>query len=350
MKERVIEIKANSVEEARNRLQLEEVIVLEETILCQGKVEIIEAVANSVEEAFIKAKSKVPVGAKTESEKIKVPSQRIMLQVEADNEEGAGKGKAQMITSVSLVKKGKKGFFGFGKTPNVYEVAISQQAVVELTFREKAVIRAKVRGYLAEDLLQSTQEIRLRNPEWTELRQILNPKNDSETETLITKIFELNPISALDTVEDVCRTNEKFNWQAVLGAVHKKFENARARELEEQKVRQRELDVEIAETLMLFTSVHWSKKSYQTKRTEPTGLRRIGYGENNVADPNLRITIPRYSTDEKAFCELEERIEGFALYRCYSELLSKEGRDETTATLEQKCIAALQSRKLQLGM
>jgi len=316
--------------------------------LCHGKVETIEAVADTVEEAFIKAQSRVPAGAKTETQKIKVAPKRITLEVQGDNEESAGKGKAEVITSVSLLKKGRKGLWGFGKTPNVYEVVISQQAVVELRFREQAKLLVKVRGYLAEDLFQIIQEVRRRNAQWTEILQLLNPKNDSEIQASLVKLRELNPLSVLDTIEntieDVCRKNEKANWQMVIKEAHTQASIARTRELREQEVRLRGLDVEIADTFGFYTSPNWYAKSHR----EPTGIPRYtrDYDHHRPADERLRETIPRYSTDKEAFSKLEGRIKANNLYELYLQLLFEEGQDETSATLEQKCIAALKAHKL----
>lgn len=349
MSERIIETEADSVEEARGKLYSEEIIVLEEYILFHGRVETIKDVADTVEDAFIKAQSKVPAGAKTETQEIKIAPKRITLQVQGDNEESAGKGKAEVIKSVSLLKKGRKGLWGFGKTPNVYEVVIFQQAQVELTFREKAKLRVKVRGYLIEDLFQSVREARQRNAQWKEILQLLNPKNDSEVQESLIKLQELNPHSVLDTIEntieDVCRKNEKANWGTVIKKAYAQASIARSRELEEKKVRLRRLDVEIAETFMFYTSLDWYEKDYARKRKEPTGLPRSGYSDHSVTSSTLRETIPYYSTNKETFSKLEERIKGFNLYEFYLQLLFEEGQDETTATLEQKCIAALKARK-----
>lgn len=343
MSERIIQIEADSLEEARRKLHTDELIVLEESILCHGKGETIEAVADTVEEAFTKAESRVPAGAKTETQKIKVAPKRITLLVQGDNEESAGKGKAHVIASVSLLKKGRKGFWGFGKTPNVYEVVIFQQAVVELRFREQTKLRAKVRGYLAEDLLQSIQEVRRRNAQWADTLQLLNPKNDSEIKISLAKIQELNSHSALDIIEDVCHKNEKANWQVVIKEAHTQASIARAQELREQEVRLRSLDVEIADTFGLYTSLNWYAKSHK----EPTGIPRYArdYDHHHPADERLRKTIPRYSTDKEAFSELERRIKGNNLYELYLQLLLEDQHDMPT-TLEQKCIASLKAQKL----
>ena len=81
MKERIIEIEADSLEEARGKLYTHELIVLEESILYHGKVETIEAIADTVEGAFRKAQSKVPAGAKTETRKVRLSPKRITLLV-----------------------------------------------------------------------------------------------------------------------------------------------------------------------------------------------------------------------------------------------------------------------------
>ncbi len=346
MKERIIAIEADSLQEARSNLYTHEMIVLEESILYQGKVETIEAVADTVEEAFRKAQSKVPAAAKTQTRKIRVAPKRITLLVQAGDEESAGKGKAELIASVSLFKKGRKGFWGLGKTSNVYEVVVSQPAVVELTFRETARLRARVRGYFAEDLLESIQVARDRNAQWTEILELLNPKGDSEIQAWLVKLHELDPISALDAIENACRNNENTNWQIVIKEAHTQASIARARELREQEIRLRDLDVRIADTFGLYTSLDWYAKSQK----EPTGLPRYArdYDHHLHPDERLRKTIPRYSTDREAFSELERRIHGQNLYEFYLRVLLQEGQDETMATLEQKCIAALKARKQQV--
>ena len=292
MTERIIEIEADTVKDARRKLNTNELIVLEELILCYGRVENIEASADTVEEAFTKAQGKVPAGAKIETQNIKIAPKRVTLQVQGDNEESAGKGKAEVIASVSLLTKGRRGFWGLGKTPNVYEVVIFQPAVVELRFRERAKIRVKVRGYLAEDLLQSIQEARQRNAHWTETLRFLNPKNDSEIQESLTKIRELNPNSALDTIEvcieNFCRKNEKANWQMIIREAHRQAALARARELREQEAKLRGLDVEVAEAFMFYTSIDWYEKHYVRRRREPTGLPRGGYDENVIVKKNKR--------------------------------------------------------------
>ena len=324
-------------------MNTDELIVLEESILCYGKVGTIEAVADTVEEAFVKAERYVPSGAIAETRTLRIAPAQLTLHVQGDNEEDAGKGKAAAIASVSLLKRGRKGFWGFGKTPNVYEVVIVQQAVVEVGFREQAKIQVRVRGYLAENLLQAIEEIRQRNSEWTEILGSLNPKNDPEIHSLLTRLRELDPLSNLDTLEEVCRRNYKANWRIVIEEAREQASIARAREIREQALRLRGLDVEIADTFRFYTSLDWYAKSYK----EPTGIPSYtkDYDHHRPGDERLRKTIPRYSTDQEAFKELERRIKAYELYQFYLQVLFEVGQDEVTATLEQKCIAALEARK-----
>jgi len=299
MKERTIEIEADSLEDARRKLYTPELIVLEESILYQGKVETIEAIADTVEEAFRKAQSKVPAAAKTETRNVRLSPERITLFVQAEDEEGAGKGEAELIASVSLFKKGRKGFWGFGRISDVYEVVLSQPAAVELTLRGKAKIRAKVRGYFAEDLLESLQVARERSAQWTEVLELLNPKSDSEIQTWLIKLHELDPVSALDAIENACRQNEKANWHIVIREVHTEASIVRARELRAKEVRLRDLDVRIADSFGLYTSLDWYAKSQK----EPTGLPRYArdYDHHRPPDERLRKTIPRYSTVHQSY-------------------------------------------------
>jgi hypothetical protein len=151
----------------------------------------------------------------------------------------------------------------------------------------------------------------------------------------------------LDTIENVCRINEQARWQIVIKEAHTQALIKRARELREQEVRLRDLDVRIAESFQLYTSVDWYAKSQK----EPTGMPGAArdYDHHRHPDPRLRKAIPRYSTDRAAFGELESRIYGWNLYKAYVQVLFEEGQDETTATLEQKCIAALKAQSLQHG-
>lgn len=338
-------MEADSLEAARRRLYTDELIVLEESILDQGRIETIEATGETVEDAFKKAQSKVPANAKAETRKVQSKPNRITLLVQADDEEGAGKGKADVIGSVSLFKRGRKGFWGLGKTPNVYQVVIIQPAIVELTFRVHATIRATVRDYLAEDLLESIAVVRATSGSLPEILEILNPKIDSDIQAWLVQLHEFNPASALDVIESVCRNDQKANWQIVIREAYTQASIARARELREQEIRLRDLDVRIADGFGLYSSVDW----YPRRQKEPTGLPRYGsreweYDSHRQPNEQLRKTIPRYSSDREAFSEVERKLRGENLYELYLQALFEEDKDERTASLEQKCTAALKAR------
>lgn len=51
---------------------------------------------------------------------------------------------ATIVKSLKLIVAGKKGFLGIGKTPNKYEAEAFQQAVVEIIYKGKAKVSAKV--------------------------------------------------------------------------------------------------------------------------------------------------------------------------------------------------------------
>lgn len=342
MSERTINVEAETLGEAKSKVCEDKLIVLDECILCHGKVETIEAVADTVEEAFIRAQSRMPAGAKTEAQKVKVAPKRVTLQVQGDNEESAGKGRAEVIASLSLLKKGRKGIWGFGKTPNVYEVVISQQAVVELRFREQVKLRVRVRGYLAEDLFQVIQEIRRGNA-WTEILQLLNPKNDPDIQKWLTKLQELSPLSVLDileqTIEDICRKNEKANWRKVIKDAHAQAISARAAELKERDERLRKLDHQLAEELMIYVEIYWT-----TDYSELKGIPRFNYtGPYRPPDPKEKQDIPRYSSDAEAFRKLLNQVE--SLLGLYSQVLKDGVLSEATASLEQKCLALLEAQR-----
>lgn len=343
MNARMIEIRAATVDEARNQIYNERYIVLEENIVDPGDVGIIESVGDTAEKAFIKARSRVPAEAVIESQIVRVAEAQINLQILGDDEKSFGEEQSRMITSVSLIKNGRKGFLGFGKTSNIYEIVLTQQAVVEIRFRTPAVIQAKIRDYSAGELLQSVHEARqLNNAQTEEILQLLNPKNHPETGQKILRINEIIPGSVFDIIEEICRKNEKANWQSVIDEAHLNVLIQHENELKKEKIRLRTLDVEIAESFHFFTSIDWNPNGNK----EPTGLPKDEYDEHHLTDERLRKTIPEYSTDEQVFKELDRRIKAFGLYELYVQSLLAKKLNETNATLEEQCIAALEAQKI----
>lgn len=345
MIERIIQIEADSLDEARKSLYKDDLIVLQEFILCRGQVETIESIAGTVHEANAKAQARIPARAKIAPQKVKIAPKRLVLLVEGDNEEDAGKGKAELIESVSLHKKGRKGFFGFGKTRNLYKVVVSQQAVVEVGFRGKARLLAIVKDYLAKDLLECIQELRSRDAQWEEILQFLNPKrhdqiNTSLNELLIPDLIDSH--AALNIIESKCHKSEGANWEVPISEARQEASSARV----QLWVELRDLDAELADVFMFYTSVDWYAKSQK----EPTGIPmhvRTSYGRHFPGE-QYRQTIPRYSTDNESFRLLEGRAKEFGAYDLWKQFLDEEGQHEATATLKQKCVAILKARKLQL--
>jgi|SRR3954451_19613478 hypothetical protein len=108
-----------------------------------------------------------------------------------------------------------------------------------------------------------------------------------------------------------------------------------------QRRKLRELDVEVALIFMFFSSAEFisdwdlSPKGRRTYYEEP---RHADYVEGRIE------IIPCYSSVHKHFLDLERRIRSW-----HSELylltLSEQKLDDATATLEQKCRAAVHARK-----
>jgi hypothetical protein len=349
MNERIIEIEADSLEEARRELHTSDRIVLEESIICGEKVDTIEEVADSVEEAFEKATSRIPAEARIEESKTRMVPKRVVLYVEGFNEESVANEirpkRAEVIESITLLKRGRKGFLGFFKTANVYEVVVFQQALVHVSFRIKARVQARVRGYLGKDLLESIQELRQRDLLWEEILQVLNPKKDDQLTNLLNGLLVpdlIDPISALSIIESKCRNNEGNNWRRSIEEAHIEASGARKR----LRIELRGLDQELADVFMFYSSIDW----YPPSGREPTGIpmhTRPSWGRQPPNEVHREI-IPRYSTDSTAFMKLERRAREFGAYDFCEQFLAEQGQEAATATLKQKCFAILKARRLQL--
>ena len=108
----------------------------------------------------------------------------------------------------------------------------------------------------------------------------------------------------------------------------------------------RGLEVEIADTFGFYSSIDWYAKSHK----EPTGIPRNGrdYDHHGFVEKGHAETIPHYTSDRNAFRELEGMAIAFGIYDLYRQLLTEARLDEATAALEQKCVAMLKARKLQI--
>jgi hypothetical protein len=155
MTERTIEVEANSLEEARQQLisQIPEGLhLLSEKVLLDGKLRTLKATADTTEKAFVRAQSQIPHDVEIIEKKELTAAVRNVITVEAFDERNAEildkrayqPSKVVTVKSVKLAIRGSKGLFGIGKKPHQYEVEVLQQAVVEITYKTKAKISARI--------------------------------------------------------------------------------------------------------------------------------------------------------------------------------------------------------------
>lgn len=347
MGEQTIEMEANTIEEARKRLYADNVIVIQETILRLERTDTIEVVADTVSDADVKIRNSLPVGSKIERREVKVEPKRAVLRIKAIDEEAATReavtNSHQTIETVILHKKGRKGFLGIGRRLNIYEVVVNQKAVLSVRFHETAHIRAKIRYYSAEELLQIVGELRQKDLQRNDIIQRLNPKRASDIARNLEELDKLNPPFGLDAIEDSCRKQPGNSWAKAIQDAHAQALIARTREIR----RLRALDVDIAEIFSFYISIDWNDNSYQ----EPTGIPRLEYDAHGTIDSRGRQRIPHYSTDETVFVRMAKWVKdalGEDFYNLYLHILTDENHNARTTTLEQKCNAIIKARKLQL--
>lgn len=168
MTEQIIEVEADSLEEAREQLKSlipEGLHILSEQVVSEGGLKTAQAVAEITEEAFAKAQSEIPINAVVlEKRELTAPEEKVIT-VEAFDEQGANQEARRQIANTAIIRShklvlaGKKGLLGIGKKSNQYETSVFQQAVVEITYKMKAKISARIGekgvvGKLLDDLQQ----------------------------------------------------------------------------------------------------------------------------------------------------------------------------------------------------
>lgn len=152
-----IEVEADSLEEARSQLNSqipEGLILLSESILSDGKLQKVEAVAETREAAFAEAQTRLPSNAEVLEKKVITAPEQKTITVEAFDEQIAMSivrskahrelGNAVIVKGVKLILTGSKGFLGIGKKPHRYEAELLQQANVEITYRPKVKISVEI--------------------------------------------------------------------------------------------------------------------------------------------------------------------------------------------------------------
>jgi hypothetical protein len=157
MTENVIEIVAESLEEARKQLNAQipkGMCVLNEKVLADGVVKIIPAVAETTADAFAKAEKEVPAEATIiDRVEVAIPEHKA-IKVDGFDDKG-GKANADqaarrefgpnaIVKNLTMVQTGSKGFLGMGVKPNWYQAEVLLQASVQVLHKTPARIRAEI--------------------------------------------------------------------------------------------------------------------------------------------------------------------------------------------------------------
>jgi len=157
MAEQIIEFEAESLEEAREQLKAkisESFYLLSERIISDGKPKTVKASADTIEAALSKAQAEVPESAEViEKKELASPLHKKAI-IKAFDEEAAGANAKLMATqelgefgkfrSLQLVTRGSKGFIGIGKKPHQYEAELYREALVEIKYKTKARVSARI--------------------------------------------------------------------------------------------------------------------------------------------------------------------------------------------------------------
>lgn len=160
----IIDVEADSLEEARNEVMSQTpagLQLLSETIISDGKPGSFNGVAETIEAAFAKVQSEIPDDAFDLEKKELIAPARKVITVEAFDEDSATMEANRqipenaVIESLKLTNSGRKGFLGIGKKPNIYEAEVFQHAMVEIAYKQKAKITARV-GYANRGMRQDT--------------------------------------------------------------------------------------------------------------------------------------------------------------------------------------------------
>jgi hypothetical protein len=163
MKALTLESQAVSLEaaraELRNKLPTGHITV-EETILCDGAQQTVEAEGADVAEAGRNAKAKVPTGATIQKQEVlrepKVETRAIMAFDEVTARQKVGLARSQTIQSVKMTKAGRRGFLGILRRPANFTAIVNDSAQVRITYRPLAQIRISACTAAAIPSMKST--------------------------------------------------------------------------------------------------------------------------------------------------------------------------------------------------
>lgn len=149
MARQVIDAEADTLEEAK-KLALNQMPdgfhQISEKVISDGKQEIARVSAETADRALEDAKKRIPSNATILREEITSPPQHEILLIEAKDESLAKAqiSKSLIIKSLSIVLEGRRGFLGLGAKPNRYEVGVVNPAKVEVVFKRKARVQLKI--------------------------------------------------------------------------------------------------------------------------------------------------------------------------------------------------------------
>lgn len=161
-----IEVEADTLEQARKDLKAKipaGYFIQSEQVLSDGKIQTSRGMAETEEEALSKAKAGVPPDSPLQNTKIVQKAETRTITVEGETEAIARAklktqmGSADLLKSFQAGLPGKKGFLGIGKTLNQYQAVVLRQAIVEITHKEKALLKVTITDQIAswEPLLEA---------------------------------------------------------------------------------------------------------------------------------------------------------------------------------------------------
>ena len=154
MAEQIIEVEADSLEEARKKAESQvpkDLQIVSEEILSDGKPKSIKGTADTVEAAFEEIESKFSSDIEIIGRKqLNAPDKKAIMSEAFDKETAVAQVRRSIssharIMGIALKEMGKKGFFGRGKKPDLYEIQVFEPASVEINYKTKAKIRVKLR-------------------------------------------------------------------------------------------------------------------------------------------------------------------------------------------------------------
>jgi len=165
MTEETIQVEADSLEEAKKKLQAQvpRGFVVISTELLQEPIPktTLTFLAVTMEEAFEAAELAMPANVEViEKKELSQLIDRTFDVEEFDEQAARSQAKTMMSDSETIVEltlktPGKKGILGMGRKPNIYEVKVFQPAEVEVTYKRPI----KIRATLGDDLVRALDQI-----------------------------------------------------------------------------------------------------------------------------------------------------------------------------------------------